>query len=66
VYIRRRGQGLLGRAVYHVHMKNTETMWWVVAAWALLAAIMVGLLLGASSARPTWASSAGIRVEASS
>jgi hypothetical protein len=27
-------------------MKNTETSWWVVAAWVVLAAVMVGLLLG--------------------
>jgi hypothetical protein len=27
-------------------MKNTETRWWVVAAWVVLAAVMGGLLLG--------------------
>ena len=32
--------------MYHAHMKNTETRWWVVAAWMVLAAVMVGLLLG--------------------
>jgi hypothetical protein len=33
-------------AEYHVRMKNTETRWWIVAAWVVLAAVMVGLLLG--------------------
>jgi hypothetical protein len=27
-------------------MENTETRWWVLAAWVVLAAVMVGLLLG--------------------
>jgi hypothetical protein len=27
-------------------MKNTERRWWVVAAWVVLATVMVGLLLG--------------------
>jgi hypothetical protein len=27
-------------------VKNTETGWWVVTAWVVLAAVMVSLLLG--------------------
>jgi hypothetical protein len=46
VYTREGGPGLLLDAVYHVRMKNTETRWWVIAAWVVLAAVMVGLLLG--------------------
>jgi hypothetical protein len=47
VYTREGGSGLvLLDAEYHVRMKNTETRWWIVAAWVVLAAVMVGLLLG--------------------
>ena len=27
-------------------MKKAETRWWVIASWVVLAAVMVGLLLG--------------------
>jgi hypothetical protein len=46
VYTRQGGPGLLLDAVYHVRMNNTETRWWVVATWVVLAAVIVGLLLG--------------------
>jgi hypothetical protein len=27
-------------------MKNAETRWWVIASWVVVAAVLVGLLLG--------------------